>query len=37
MSFALPAGQSWFIEARYERIQTQGPTELVPIRIGFRF
>lgn len=37
MSFALPGGQSWFIEARYERIQTQGPTELVPIRIGFRF
>lgn len=37
MSFALPRGQSWFVEARYERIQTQGPTELVPIRIGFRF
>jgi opacity protein-like surface antigen len=37
MSFALPGGQSWFVEARYERIQTQGPTELVPIRIGFRF
>jgi opacity protein-like surface antigen len=37
MSFALPWGQSWFIEARYERIQTRGPTELVPIRIGYRF
>jgi len=37
MSFALPGGQSWFIEARYERIQSQGPTELVPIRVGFRF
>jgi len=37
MSFAMPAGQSWFVEARYERIQTQGPTELVPIRIGYRF
>jgi len=37
MSFALPGGQSWFLEASYQRIQTQGPTELVPIRVGFRF
>jgi opacity protein-like surface antigen len=37
MNFPLPNGQSWFIEARYERIETQGPTELVPIRFGFRF
>ncbi|MBV8910111.1 MAG: outer membrane beta-barrel protein [Gammaproteobacteria bacterium] len=37
VDFALPGGQSWFIEARYERIETQGPTELVPIRFGIRF
>jgi opacity protein-like surface antigen len=37
MNFALPNGQSWFIEARYERIATQSPTEYVPIRFGFRF
>jgi opacity protein-like surface antigen len=37
MDFALPNGQSWFIEARYERIESQGPTEFVPIRFGFRF
>lgn len=37
LSFALPGGQAWFLEARYERIQTRGPTEFVPIRIGFRF
>jgi opacity protein-like surface antigen len=37
LDFPLPGGQSWFIEARYERIETLGPTELVPIRVGFRF
>jgi opacity protein-like surface antigen len=37
MNFPLPNGQSWFIEARYERIETQGPTEYIPIRFGFRF
>jgi opacity protein-like surface antigen len=37
MNFMLPAGQSWFIEARYERIETQAPTEFLPIRFGFRF
>jgi opacity protein-like surface antigen len=37
VNFALPGGQSWFIEARYERIETQGPTEFVPIRVGLRF
>jgi opacity protein-like surface antigen len=37
VDFALPAGQSWFIEARYERIDTNGATELIPIRFGFRF
>jgi opacity protein-like surface antigen len=37
VDFPLPAGQSWFIEARYERIETSTPTEFVPIRIGLRF
>jgi opacity protein-like surface antigen len=37
IDFALPGGMSWFLEARYERIATQGPTELVPIRVGIRF
>jgi opacity protein-like surface antigen len=37
VSFSLPRGQSWFIEARYERIETPTPTEFVPIRFGFRF
>jgi len=37
MNFPLPNGESWFIEARYERIQTQSPTEYIPIRFGFRF
>lgn len=38
IDFALPGGQSWFIEARYERIETSAaPTEFVPIRFGFRF
>ncbi len=37
LDFPLPGGQSWFVEARYERIETLGPTELIPIRFGFRF
>ena len=37
MNFLLPGGQSWFVEARYERIETQTPTEFLPIRVGFRF
>jgi opacity protein-like surface antigen len=37
VDFALPAGQSWFVEARYERIETQEPTEYIPIRFGIRF
>lgn len=37
MNFPLPSGQSWFIEARFERIQTQEPTDYIPIRFGFRF
>ncbi len=37
MDFVLPSGQAWFLEARWERIETQQPTELLPIRFGFRF
>lgn len=38
VSFALPGGQSWFVEARYERLETSfAPTEFIPIRVGYRF
>ena len=38
VDFALPGGQSWFVEARYERLETSfAPTEFIPIRVGFRF
>jgi opacity protein-like surface antigen len=37
IDFAMPNGQSWFVEARYERIETDTPTEFIPIRVGFRF
>jgi opacity protein-like surface antigen len=38
VDFGLPGGQSWFIEARYERFDTNfAPSEFIPIRIGFRF
>ncbi|HEY0768484.1 MAG TPA: outer membrane beta-barrel protein [Steroidobacteraceae bacterium] len=37
VDFALPGGQSWFVEARYERIETVEPTEFIPIRFGLRF
>lgn len=37
VEFALPYGQSWFIEARYHRISTDTPIEYVPIEVGFRF
>lgn len=35
--FPLPGGQSWFVEARYERIETPAATEFLPIRVGIRF
>jgi opacity protein-like surface antigen len=37
VDFALPGGRSWFVEARYERIETNTPTEFIPIRVGMRF
>jgi hypothetical protein len=38
MEFPLYGGQSWFVEARYNRMATQGaPTEFIPVRVGLRF
>jgi opacity protein-like surface antigen len=37
VEFPLYAGQSWFVEARYNRMATGQPTEFIPIRIGMRF
>ncbi len=37
LSIATGYGQSWFVEARYDRIETDRPTIFVPIRVGFRF
>jgi opacity protein-like surface antigen len=37
VDFPLGGVQSWFVEARYERIETAQPTEFLPIRFGFRF
>jgi opacity protein-like surface antigen len=37
VDFALPYGHSWFVEARYHRISTDTPIELVPIAVGYRF
>ena len=37
LEFALPGGQSWFVEARYHRISAQTPIEFVPIEVGYRF
>ena len=37
IDFALPNGSAWFVEARFERIETNSPTEFIPIRVGFRF
>jgi|SRR5579872_3567645 len=37
VEFPLYGGQTFFVEARYNRIQTDRPTEFVPIRVGLRF
>ncbi len=37
LEFALSRGTSWFIEARYESLQTNPVTSYVPVRVGFRF
>lgn len=37
VEFPLYRGQSFFVEARYTRMQTPNPTEFIPIRVGYRF
>jgi hypothetical protein len=37
LEFALGRGTSWFVEARYEELQTNPLTTYVPIRFGYRF
>ena len=37
LEFAMYRGQTLFVEARYNRIETEEPTEFIPIRIGLRF
>ena len=37
VEFPLYYGQAWFIEARFNRIETQQAIEYVPITVGFRF
>lgn len=37
VDFALGDGQTLFVEARYQRLQTPQPTEFVPLTVGLRF
>ena len=37
VEFALPSGHSWFIESRYQHINSSQAIQLVPIEVGFRF
>lgn len=37
LDFALWGGQTFFVEARFTRMQTAQPTDFVPIRVGLRF
>ena len=37
LDFALSGGQTFFVEARFTRVQTAQPTDFVPIRVGLRF
>ncbi|HEV2270969.1 MAG TPA: hypothetical protein VGR92_16065, partial [Steroidobacteraceae bacterium] len=37
LDFALWNGQTFFVEARFTRMQTAQPTDFVPIRVGLRF
>jgi opacity protein-like surface antigen len=37
LDFALGGGQTFFVEARFTRVQTAQPTDFVPIRVGLRF
>ena len=37
LDFSLHDGQTFFVEARYMRLQTPQPTEFLPITVGMRF
>jgi opacity protein-like surface antigen len=37
LDFALRGGESFFVEARFTRMQSSQPTDFVPIRVGLRF
>ena len=37
LDFDLRNGESFFVEARFTRMQTPQPTDFVPIRVGLRF
>jgi hypothetical protein len=37
LDMALGGRQSWFVEARFEELETGSPTQFVPIRVGIRF
>jgi opacity protein-like surface antigen len=37
LDFALGGGQTFFVEARFTRMQSSQPTDFVPIRVGLRF
>ena len=37
LEFALARGETFFVEARFTRIQTSPPTDFIPIRVGVRF
>ena len=37
LDFDLRNGESFFVEARFTRMQTAQPTDFVPIRVGLRF
>jgi opacity protein-like surface antigen len=37
LEFALSPGESFFVEARFTRMQTSPPSDFVPIRVGLRF
>ncbi|MGH8209113.1 MAG: hypothetical protein ACREU6_05855 [Steroidobacteraceae bacterium] len=37
IEFALPQRRSWFIEARYEHVNSAASISVLPIEVGFRF
>ena len=37
VEFALPTGRSWFIETRYQHINSSTAIQYLPIEIGYRF